>query len=175
MAVFTFRKLTEADFPLMFRWLNTPLLLDIWSFGEAPVYEEMAEKYRRYIRGEKPTHPFMIECDGVPIGYIQCYRWRDWPEDAQYLELTEEAASLDVFIGEEAYRGHGLGSALIRQFAREEIFARWPEVASVVITPEVANERAIRAYERAGCIRGRVLHPPHEPRPIQLMRLARFS
>jgi aminoglycoside 6'-N-acetyltransferase len=166
----TFRALTEADFPLMFRWLNTPLLLDIWSNGRAPVYEEMAAKYLRYIRGEKPTLPFIIEVDGVPVGYIQTYLWRDWEN---HLELTEEAASLDVFIGEEAYRGRGIGPAMLRQFMREEIFARWPEVASCVIVPEAANEQAIRAYEKAGCTRGRVFHPPDEERPIIMMRVGR--
>lgn len=165
-----FQPLTEQDLPLLHRWLNTPLLIDIWNDGESISPEEVAAKYLPRIRGEEPTSPYLILCDEVPIGYIQTYLWSSYPDYQPYLGTDEDSASLDLFIGEEAYRGRGLGPLMLRQFLTEILFTR-PATASCIITPEVRNEAALRVYERAGFSRWRVVEPPFEPGPICLMRI----
>lgn len=167
-----FQRLTEVDLPLLHRWLQSSLLIDIWTHGEVWSLERVAEKYGPRIRGEEPAEPQLILADGRPIGYIQWYLWRDYPAYSDHLHLTEEAASLDLFIGEESYRGAGLGPEILRAFLRDVIFARSPAV-SCVITPEARNERALRAYEKAGFQPGRVMEHPDEPGPICLMRIGR--
>lgn len=167
-----FRRLAEADLDLMHRWLQTPVLVDIWTNGESWSRERVAEKYGPRIRGEEPAEPFVILADGAPVGYIQWYLWRSYPDYSVHLGLREEAASLDVFIGEEAFRGAGKGPQILRTFLRDVIFAR-SEAVSCVITPEARNERALRAYEKAGFQRWRVMEHPDEPGPICLMRIGR--
>ncbi|HWI66618.1 MAG TPA: GNAT family N-acetyltransferase [Symbiobacteriaceae bacterium] len=167
-----FRRLTTADLPLMHRWVNTEPLIQIWNHGKTKTYDEVAAKYQPRIDGTAPTDPYLILCDGTPIGYIQNYLWRDYPDDAEPLKLKEEAGSLDVFIGEEAYRGRGLGPKLLVKFMRDIVF-RNEAVASCVIIVEDGNERAVKAYEKAGFKNLGPVDHPLEPTPVIIMRAGR--
>lgn len=169
---FRFTPMTEQDLALMHRWINTPLLIDIWNDGKTVTLEEIRDKYLPRIDGTEPCQPYLILCDDVSIGYVQTYLWRDYPEYLPYLDTQEECSSLDVFIGEEAYQGRGIGPVMLRAFLREVVFAR-EGTESCIITPEVRNESALRAYEKAGFRRWRVVEPPFEPGPICLMRITR--
>jgi aminoglycoside 6'-N-acetyltransferase len=53
--------------------------------------------------------------------------------------------------------GHGHGSAFVRTFADELLAAGTPRV---VTDPDPANIRAIRAYEKAGFCRDRLVETP---------------
>jgi RimJ/RimL family protein N-acetyltransferase len=111
--------------------------------------EEVASAYARRARGESPTRAFIILHDDTPIGYIQGYAVRDWPEYAADVQLDKHAAGVDLFIGEPAYAYRGLGPLILRRFLREVSFAD-PAIESCIIGPEPANRAAIRAYEKAG-------------------------
>ncbi|MGE5674511.1 MAG: GNAT family N-acetyltransferase [Mycobacterium leprae] len=168
-----FRKLTMADLPLIHRWLNeTPTVKDFYGHGEETPYAAVVAKYEPRVKGEDPTTSYIITYGETPIGYIQTYLWRSYPDYAQYLELQEEAASLDVFIGDEEYLHKGLGSHMLRAFVDQIIFAD-PRIASCVITPEARNPSALRAYEKAGFQRVREIDHPDEPGPVCLMRIGR--
>lgn len=168
----SFRPLTMEDLPRMLSWVNTEPLLHIWNHGETTTLEQLAAKYEPRIRGEEPVNCYMILVDGQPIGYIQSYLWRDYMEYAQHMGLTEESASLDVFIGDAANRGRGIGSRMLVQFMREKIFSN-PSVESCIITPEVANVAAHRAYEKAGFRHWKTMEHPDEPTPVYYMRVGR--
>ncbi len=165
-----FRRLTAEDLPLMHRWFSDPIITQIWNGGESLSYEETVAKYLRYIRREKPTDPYLILYDGRPIGYIQTYLWQDYPDYGQYLDLSG-AASLDIFIGEAAYRGKGIGPELLSQFLCDYIFSN-PHVSRCVITPEAGNRPAIRAYEKVGFRHVKtVAGIPDEPGPVYFMSI----
>jgi aminoglycoside phosphotransferase (APT) family kinase protein/RimJ/RimL family protein N-acetyltransferase len=168
-----FRPLAMADLPLLHHWLNhTPSVREHYAHGQETPYEQVAAKYAPRTRGETPTSPYLILCGETPIGYIQTYLWKDYPDYARFLELQEEAASLDLFIGHPDYLHRGLGHPLLRAFLRDVLFAD-SRVASCVITPEVKNESALRAYAKAGFQHLRVIDHPDEPGPISLMRIGR--
>ncbi|MEO6197989.1 MAG: GNAT family N-acetyltransferase [Dehalococcoidia bacterium] len=149
----TFRPLTELDLPLVHRWLNNPEVARWYGLDPDkktyPEFEEVAAEYMPRIQGEKPTLCYVIVMGGVDAGYIQCYRIGDYPPYAVALDYDEDAWGIDMFIGEDAYRGRGLGAAALRQFVENEVLTR-PDVTGVVIAPNPANQRAIRSYERAG-------------------------
>ena len=86
--------------------------------------------------------------DSTDIGVIQTYRVVDYPDHMAELQ-TDDSAGVDVFIGLPEWRNRGVGSALIRQFLSEIVFAD-PSIQRCVIDPEPDNRRAIRAYENAG-------------------------
>lgn len=167
-----FERLTEQDLPRMHRWLNTPLLIDIWNNGKRISFDGVVAKFLPRIKGEVPDDPYLILGDQAPIGYINTYLWSSYPEYLPFLATDEEAASLDFFIGEEAFRGRGIGSVVLRQFLREILFTR-AATASCITTPEVRNQTGLRTYEKAGFKRWRVVEPPFEPGPICLMRITR--
>jgi RimJ/RimL family protein N-acetyltransferase len=168
-----FRPLAVDDLPTIHRWLNTtPAVKEFWAHGKEISYQEVALKYGARARGETPTRSYMILYGDTPIGYVQAYRWRDYPDYAQYLDLREEACGLDLFIGEEAYLYRGLGSCILRSFLRDIVFSD-PCIESCVITPEVRNPRAVRAYEKAGFKLLRIMEHPDDPGPVCVLRIGR--
>ena len=148
-----FRSLVEADLLLVHRWLNNPEVARWYGLDPDkrtyPEFEEVAAEYMPRIRGEKPTLCYIISVGAADVGYIQCYRIGDYPPYAAVLAHDDDAWGIDMFIGEDAYRGRGFGAAVLRQFVENEVLPR-PGVTGVVIAPNPANQRAIRSYEKAG-------------------------
>jgi RimJ/RimL family protein N-acetyltransferase len=171
-ALIGFRQMATDDLPLMHQWLQIPPVLEWWWGGIAPTYEAVVEKYGPNIRGEAPTVCYLILYAGDPIGYIQTYRIRDYPAYAAQVDVDEEAAGVDLFIGDEAYLHKGLGSYILRAFLRDIVFATG-DVASCIIGPSEANAIAIRAYEKAGFRYFKTIPSTNEPTPEYLMRIAR--
>lgn len=167
-----FRKMAVDDLPLMHRWLNMEHLRDTYADGKAWTLEAVREKYLPRILGETPTTSYLIVHEGTPIGYVQTYLWRDYPEYSKHLELQKEAASLDVFIGEPDSLHRGMGAGILRRFVEEIVFAD-PEVESCVITPMESNTRALRAYEKAGFSHVRTMIHPDEDGPVYVMKKER--
>jgi aminoglycoside 6'-N-acetyltransferase len=86
-------------------------------------------------RRRPEVEPFIIEADGVPVGYLQVWQG------------TETSGGIDLFLVPEA-RGRGLGPDAARAAASFLLDHRgWSEVT---VDPVVDNLRAIRAFERAG-------------------------
>ncbi len=81
---------------------------------------------------------FVIELDGELIGLVQA---------GEELDPDYRHASIDLFLGT-AWQGQGLGADTVRTLARWLFEERGHH--RITIDPAVANERAIRAYERVG-------------------------
>lgn len=111
--------------------------------------DDTITRYRRAIRGDAPTHRYVIKLDGRPIGEIQSYRIDDHTDYAAEVALDRTAIGIDLFIGEPELIGRGHGPALIRAFLRDVAFPRYG-VDRCVIGPSRSNVAAIRAYEKAG-------------------------
>lgn len=156
---------------MLHRWLNTPLLVDVWNHGRNVTFEEVRAKYEPRIRGEQPTDPYLILLDGRPSGYVQTYLCADYAADFPWFGDLEHTASVDIFIGEEEYRGRGLGAPILRRFLDLHVFSR-TGVRRCVILPAERNARAIRTYEKAGFRSVGTGHDP-EPEPVRLMMLER--
>ncbi len=165
-----FRGLREEDLPLMYRWLNTPEV-GRW-YGEALPLHGIVRKYGPRVRGEVPTRPFAILYEGQPVGYVQTYRIADWPEYAAQVAVEQTAAGVDLFIGEPSLQHRGLGTAFLKRFLREVVFAD-PAIASCVLGPDPRNAAAIRCYEKAGFRYLKTVRVRDEPGPEYLMRVGR--
>ncbi len=149
MGLVSFRALDRSDFPLLQRWLSEPHI-DAW-WHEPLDLPHLEQKYGPRIDGSEPTHVFIIAHEDRPIGWIQWYRWSDYPEHAAQLEAEPAAAGIDLSIGEVSSIGKGLGSNAIRQFVLDAIAAE-PGISAVVTDPEEQNRRSCRAFEKAGFI-----------------------
>lgn len=171
-ALIGFRRMEMDDLRLMHRWLQTRHVLEWWWGGVAPTDEAVAEKYGPRVRSEEPTDPYLILYAGQPIGYIQTYHIRDHPKYAVQVDLDEDAAGVDLFIGEAEYLHKGLGSHILRRFLRDVVFAAG-DVASCIIGPSEANAIAIRAYGKTGFHYLKTIPAPNEPTPEYLMRITR--
>jgi aminoglycoside 6'-N-acetyltransferase len=142
-----FRALKRVDFPLLQRWLAEPHVAAWWH--EQLDLASIEKKYEPRIDGREPTHVFTIEQGGRSIGFIQWYRWRDYPEHAAKLGAEPESAGIDFAIGETDSLGKGLGARLIAEFLQRVVFVE-PGITAVYSDPEEKNVRSLRAFARAG-------------------------
>lgn len=147
-----------GDYRRMARWLSDPRVLEWYEGRDRPQDERsVAAKWGRRALGEDPVEACIILYRSEPIGYLQFYP----VADAADYDLDDATATwaIDLFIGEPPLWGHGIGSQLLRAVVRYLVRERG--AARVVIDPRLENRRAIRAYERPGFRRLRVL-PAHE-------------
>ena len=171
-ATFTFRPLAMDDLPLMHHWRNGPAVAAWWE--AVPEYAEIVAKYTPRITGEELIRPYIALRDGVPIGYLQWCRLAEVPGHAAdgLADAGAGSAAVDLFIGEDSYRGRGLGAAMLRVFLREVIFAA-PDVTTCFIDPNPENTVAIRSYERVGFRPLGVVREDADGDPAWLMRIGR--
>ncbi len=89
----------------------------------------------------------IAEQDGRPIGVVQIIDPHN--EVTHYWgDVDEHLRAIDIWIGEEADLGRGLGTQMMR-LALERCFEP-PEVTAVLIDPLESNTRAHRFYQRLG-------------------------
>jgi aminoglycoside 6'-N-acetyltransferase len=126
------RPASDDDLDLLVGWLADPEVYRWWE-GRPLSQDEVTDLYTGRRRPE--VDPFIIEADGVPVGYLQVW------------EGTETSGGIDMFLVPQA-RGRGLGPDAARAAASFLLDDRgWTEVT---VDPLVDNHRAIRAFERAG-------------------------
>jgi aminoglycoside 6'-N-acetyltransferase len=149
---YEFVPMTSADLPLIRRWLETPHVSEWWH--------DPAEQFE-LVSGDL-DHPdmaqFIVASDRRPFAYLQCYNLSDW--NTGFGPQPDGTRGLDQFIGEADMLGRGHGSAFVRAFAEHLLAQGAPRV---VIDPDPANARAIRAYTRAGFSKDRIVDTPDGP------------
>jgi aminoglycoside 6'-N-acetyltransferase len=143
----TFRPIAPTDLPLMHRWRSNPVVARWWH--PMPCYDDIVAKYLPRISGRTPVYPFVASAAGQPFGYLQWYRLAQNPGHPAEAWAGPGAAAVDLFIGEDDFRGRGLGAAMLRAFVRSIVFAEH-DVASCFIDPHPDNAAAIRSYQCAG-------------------------
>ncbi len=141
--------MAAADLPLIKCWLETPHVAEWWH--------DPHEQFE-LVSGDL-DHPdvaqFIVSVDERPFAYLQCYRLSDW--NTRFGPQPEGTRGLDQFIGESEMLGRGHGSAFIGDFADRLLQGGTPRV---VTDPDPNNRRAVRAYEKAGFQRDRLVDAP---------------
>jgi aminoglycoside 6'-N-acetyltransferase len=110
------------------------------------------KSYGACVDGLDPTELFVIEREGRPTGFIQCYLLDDNPSWKSSLAPTgehEKAVGIDYLIGDEALTGIGLGPEIIYAFV-ELTWHRYPSASEIVVAVQQDNRRSWRALEKAG-------------------------
>ena len=169
----SFERLRREHLPQLYEWITKePQINRFWGYSYNGTYGEFVHEFVGSIKGRDPTEPYLIYYLEEPIGYIQTFRWSDYPGSEQFAEL-QNAAGLDILIGTPAYRGKGFGQAIIRRFLKEVVF-RDGAVTCCVTDPDIRNKPAIRAYEKVGFeIVRRVEEVSEITRPVWFMRVGR--
>ncbi|PWW00535.1 aminoglycoside 6'-N-acetyltransferase [Hoeflea marina] len=144
----SFRPVTRDDLPLLGRWMETAHWRQWW--GEA---ETELGQIRDMVEGRDTTRPFLFLLDDRPAGYIQIWYVGDhlcepFLTQAPWMRnVPADSVGVDLSIGEAADLSRGLGSAALGAFVRR-LVAEGHD--SIIIDPDAANARAVRAYEKAG-------------------------
>ena len=143
-----FSPVGEKHYPLLLAWLNEPHVREWWGDPD----EEIGF-IRDMVEGRDTTRPFLITLDGEPVGYIQVWflghhQNEEWTKDNPWLlELAPEAVGVDLSIGDADKLSQGIGSAALTAFVA---YLRGLGHETIIIDPDPANARAVRAYAKAG-------------------------
>jgi aminoglycoside 6'-N-acetyltransferase len=152
MTAYEFRPMSASDLPTIRRWLEAPHVAQWWH--------DPLQQFE-LVSGDL-AHPdiaqFIVGAEAREFAYLQCYNLAAW--DTGFGPQPAGARGLDQFIGEADMLGRGHGSAFIRGFADHLLASGTPRL---VIDPDPANARAIRAYEKAGFRRERIVETPDGP------------
>lgn len=136
---YAFRPVTDADLPMLERWLNAPHVRRWW--GEPA--EEVAGIAADF--DDPAMASFIVLHAGAPFAYLQSYRIA--ADDFSFGDRPDRTIGIDQFIGLVGMVGIGHGPAMINAFAAR-VFAEGVE--RIVLDPHPDNAHAIRAYEKAG-------------------------
>lgn len=145
-----FRPLGAGDLEVLHRWLNEPGVVHWWE-GNDVSWPAVVAAYGP--DRDDTTEHYLALVDGSPVGWIQCYAPDDDDEDAAQwyrLGVPRSTAGIDYLVGEPSARGTGLGSAMIRAFVDQVVFATHPDWTHVAASPFAANVASCRALEKAG-------------------------
>ena len=142
-----------ADYEPFVRWRNEPHVAEWWTTDDDPTpmtLDHVVEHYGPRAEDGSWVTGCIITVEGRPIGYAQFYPWSGAADEAREMGIADVDGSygLDIFIGERDAIGIGLGSravALLSRYLLEERGA-----TSVALLTPVGNDRAHRAYEKAG-------------------------
>ena len=149
MRAYAFRPMLASDLPIIRRWLETPHVSEWWH--------DPAEQFE-LVSGDL-DHPdmaqFIVAADGREFAYLQCYNLSAW--NSGFGPQPEGTRGIDQFIGEANMLGRSHGPGFVRAFADELLATGAPRV---VTDPDPANARAIRAYDKAGFCRDRLVETP---------------
>jgi aminoglycoside 6'-N-acetyltransferase len=150
MPAYQFRPMSAADLPLVRGWLIRPHVTEWW--GDPDEQFDLVSGDL----GEPAMDQFIVAANERPFAYLQCYDPSVWPEGG----LGDHPAGtrgIDQFIGEADMVGCGHGSAFIRAFT-DDLLAKG--ALRVLTDPDPDNVRAVRAYEKAGFLKDRLVDTP---------------
>jgi aminoglycoside 6'-N-acetyltransferase len=145
--MYEFRPMTADDLPLVRRWLGEPHVTRWW--GEPDEQFDLVSGDLDQLAMDQ----FIVARGDRPFAYMQCYDPTTWYGSG----LGSQPAGtrgIDQFIGETDMLDCGHGSAFIRVFIDRLLSTGTPRV---VTDPDPANARAIRAYEKAGFQKDRLV------------------
>ena len=143
-----FVPVAPEHYPLLRQWLEAPHMREWWGDPD----EELGF-IREMVEGRDTTRPFLFGVDGEPVGYIQYWfighhQNEQWTKDHPWLlELPSETVGVDLSIGDPAKLSKGIGSKALSRFCA---MLKGEGHETIIIDPDPANGRAVRAYWKAG-------------------------
>ena len=155
---YQFRRFETADLAMIRQWLAMPHVVEWWGDPDEQ-FELLSSDL-----AEPAMEQFIVATGDSPFGYLQCYNINAWPTVA-FGPQPDGTRAIDQFIGKPEMIGRGHGSGFIRSFVDELLRTGTPRVLT---DPDPENCRAIRAYEKAGFIRDRIVDTSEGPAVLMM-------
>src|SRR5262249_94685 len=143
-----FLPMSAADLPLVRRWLAAPHVTQWWG--------DPGEQFGLVSEDLEQPAMDLVTIDGRPFAYLQCYDQMAWTDNGLGIHPPRTRGT-SQFIGEPHMPGRGHGPAFTRASIAALMRAGTPRALTA---PDPANARAIRAYERAGFRKDRMVDTP---------------
>lgn len=142
---------TTDNWPLIQTWLAKKSVQAWWG-PQATIEAEVMMAL-----GSAHAICRLIRVDDEAVGYAHAFDAALWGDDLPE-DLAPGTWDLDLFIASERHRGQGIGQQALA-LLKDEVFATTFALA-VCVFPSIANERAVRAYEKAGFAWKRIVDDP---------------
>lgn len=155
---YEFKKLTEADLPLIRLWLEKSHVRKWWGDpdNEFALIKDGI--------GHHDLSMWVVFYDGSAFAFIQDYDIAEWPQEA-LSHLPPKARGIDIFIGNENMLSQGHGSNAVKIKAQRLIEQGAP---LIIIDPDPNNIAAIRAYKKAGFKGNNVIQTDEGPAVLMI-------
>lgn len=143
-----FEPVTDSHLELLADWLQRPHWREWWGDPDTEL-----SYIRDMVEGRDTSRPFVFFVDGQATGYIQYWfigehQSEQWTADNPWLaELPSDAIGVDLSIAHPEMLSQGIGSHVLETFVNGLMRDGWQ---TIIIDPDPANKRAVRAYEKAG-------------------------
>jgi aminoglycoside 6'-N-acetyltransferase len=147
--MYEFRPMTADDLPMVKQWLSLPHVMQWWGKPDEQFGLVSGDL------NEPAMDQFIVVSGGRAFAYLQCYRLTDW--NTGFGIQPSGTRGIDQLIGEPDMVNRGHGSALMRKFVDDLMASGTPRV---VTDPDPKNLRAVRAYEKAGFRKDRMVDTP---------------
>lgn len=148
----TFRPLTTPDVATLAAWLADPDVYAWYREGE-PTVDNLTRRFAPIINGTVDIRGWIVQINELDAGWVQCSEIDPTSDYARQLDLPEPyrsgAVGIDVLLGDAQFRNGGWGPVVLRAMLDKLVFSELGAPVAI-IAPELMNERAIHAYERAG-------------------------
>jgi len=130
---------SSVDLPILEGWLERPHVARWWG--------DPKEAVSAILKHTVQSSAFIFN-DNVPIGFI-CWQVPSPQElaEAGLADLPANIVDIDIMIGETGALGHGHGSEALSQLLAR-LSGEGVQIAGIATA--AANERARKAFERAG-------------------------
>lgn len=128
-------------------WLNQPHMREFYQ--PVPItLEEITEHYAGRAEGVEPVFSHIAFTDGKPFGKIQCYK-NDIDPALAAMGMTE-GVGIDLFIGDPAFLGKGLGQAMMKSYLDNVVFRIFPDETRCYIVHAKGNPAALKCSKSVG-------------------------
>ncbi|WP_407936364.1 GNAT family N-acetyltransferase [Longilinea arvoryzae] len=179
-----------TDYAALQRWLSDPRVLEFYA-GRDQAFDlaRVSAQFDPAAAAAAGETPCLIFYKGWAAGFLQFYPLASQAACADYGltaagslsaagDLTAASGNpwaLDLFIGQPELWSRGLGTKLLNAFA-DWLFSNTPATA-LAVDPHADNLRAIRAYEKAGFRRHKLLpaHKLHEGKWVDCVVLVKSA
>ena len=146
--IIQFHPVSAAHSEMLFRWLSTPEVRKWWGDPQ----EELNLIMNRNEPGMGDADGYIVQVNEIPTAYIQVWDATkldgNWKEEEPWLrDVPKGTLGIDILIGEPNMIGKGLGGNIIKAFSKK-LFSQG--ATRLMIDPDAGNERAIKAYTKAG-------------------------
>lgn len=148
--MYEFEPLTRKHFKVLFQWLQA---LHVQEWWDSETSWDAFEKRHDEMIAHPMVFPHIVYKDKTPIGYINYWFVEEDPDFKS--SFPSNTVGTDQFIGVPELVGKGIGTEFIRQFTDALLLKQ--NIGLVITDPDPQNIIAIRAYEKAGFKKTKVL------------------
>ena len=142
------RTLMPKDRPFLLKWLTDDRVLEFYG-GRDQNFTELDIIREYYEEDKEIATRLIVECNDIPIGYVQVYDMIDEFYDSYHYDKRNEIVyCMDQFIGEPDYWNRGIGTRFMKMIL--EYLVTEKSANAVILDPHQNNLRAVRMYEKVG-------------------------